>query len=203
MTITTDLCQSWDDASPRFCFETKLYIRLLISIINDEGSTGPPTAWPNQAIVAFDRPYPGVQYIQKPAMTQVLDFLWGSIQYEDFVLLGLIERDLWGPLRPEKKSGHGLSYYSFQGTIYAKSAMTQVLVILGGFSENRYFGNFQILQMSDLGGLTLVPYGLPGTNGDAKLLIWPLPLIYVKTAMTQVLDFVLRSNCTFACWFPL
>ena len=203
MTITTDLCQSWDDASPRFCFETKLYIRLLISIINDEGSTGPPTAWPNQAIVAFDRPYPGVQCIQKPAMTQVLDFLWGSIQYEDFVLLGLIERDLWGPLRPEKKSGHGLSYYSFQGTIYAKSAMTQVLVILGGFSENRYFGNFQILQMSDLGGLTLVPYGLPGTNGDAKLLIWPLPLIYVKTAMTQVLDFVLRSNCTFACWFPL
>ena len=203
MTITTDLCQSWDDASPRFCFETKLYIRLLISIINDEGSTGPPTAWPNQAIVAFDRPYPGVQYIQKPAMTQVLDFLWGSIQYQDFALLGLIERDLWGPIRPEKKSGHGLSYYSFQGTIYAKSAMTQVLVILGGFSENRFFGNFQILQMSDLGGLTLVPYGLPGTNGDAKLLIWPLPLIYVKTAMTQVLDFVLRSNCTFACWFPL
>ena len=43
-----------DDASPRFCFETKLYIRLLISLINDEGSTGPPTAWPNQAIVAFD-----------------------------------------------------------------------------------------------------------------------------------------------------
>ena len=203
MTITTDLYQSWDDASPRFCFETKLYIRLLISIINDEGSTGPPTAWPNQAIVAFDRPYPGVQCIQKPAMTQVLDFLWGSIQYEDFALLGLIERDLWGPIRPEKKSGHGLSYYSFQGTIYAKSAMTQVLVILGGFSENRFFGNSQILQMSDLGGLTLVPYGLPGTNGDAKLLIWPLPLIYVKTAMTQVLDFVLRSNCTFACWFPL
>ena len=104
MTITTDLCQSWDDASPWFCFETKLYIRLLISIINDEGSTGPPTAWPNQAIVAFDRPYPGVQYIQKPAMTLVLDFLWGSIQYEDFALLGLIERDLWGPIRPEKKA---------------------------------------------------------------------------------------------------
>ena len=103
MTITSDLCQNCDDASPRFCFETKLYIRLLISIINDEGSTGPPTAWPNQAIVAFDRPYPGVQYIQKPAMTQVLDFLWGSIQYEDFALLGLIERDLWGPIRPEKK----------------------------------------------------------------------------------------------------
>ena len=145
MTITSDLCQNWDDASPRFCFETKLYIRLLISIINDEGSTGPPTAWPNQAIVAFDRPYPGVQYIQKRAMTQVLDFLWGSIQYEDFALLGLIERDLWGPIRPQKISGHGLSYYSFQGTIYAKSAMTQVLVILGGFSENRFFGTFQIL----------------------------------------------------------
>ena len=42
-----------------------MYIRLLIFFINDEGSTGPPTAWPNQAIVAFDRPYPGVQYIQK------------------------------------------------------------------------------------------------------------------------------------------
>ena len=38
-------------------------------------------------------------------MTQVLDFLWGSIQYEDFAFLGLIERDLWGPLRPEKKKG--------------------------------------------------------------------------------------------------
>ena len=57
--------------------------------------------------------------------------------------------------------------------------MTQVLVILGGFSEIRFFGTFKILQMSDLGGLTLVPYGLPGPNGDTKLLIWPLPLIYV------------------------
>ena len=96
MTITSDVYQNCDDASPRFCFEIKLYIRLLISLINDEGSRGSPTAWPNQAIVAFDRPYPGVQYIQKPAMTQVLDFLWGSIQYEDFAFLGLIERDLWG-----------------------------------------------------------------------------------------------------------
>ena len=73
-------------------------------------------------------------------MTQVLDFLWGSIQYKDFAFLGLIQRDLWGPLRPGKISGHGLSHYLFQGTIYAKSAMTQVLVILGGFSENRFFG---------------------------------------------------------------
>ena len=81
----------------------------------------------------------------KTAMTQVLDFLWGSIQYEDIAFLGLIEMDLWGPLRPGKISGHGLSQYSFQGTIYAKSAMTQVLVILGGFSENRFFGTFQIL----------------------------------------------------------
>ena len=64
MTNTSDICQNCDDTSPKFCFETKLYIRLLISLINDEGSTGPPTAWPNQAIVAFDRPYPGVQYIQ-------------------------------------------------------------------------------------------------------------------------------------------
>ena len=65
MTTTSDIYQNCDDASPRFCFEIKLYIRLLISCINDEGSTGPPTAWPKQAIVAFDRPYPGVQYIQK------------------------------------------------------------------------------------------------------------------------------------------
>ena len=78
-------------------------------------------------------------------MTQVLDFLWGSIQYEDLAFFGLIERDLWGPLRPEKISGYGLSQYSFQGTIYAKFSMTQVLVILGGFSENRFFDTFPIL----------------------------------------------------------
>ena len=78
-------------------------------------------------------------------MTQVLDFLWGSIQYEDFAIWGLIQRDLWGPPRPEKIIGHGLSQYSFQGTIYAKSAMTQVLVNSGGFSENCFFGTFQIL----------------------------------------------------------
>ena len=85
-------------------------------------------------------------------MTQVLDFLWGSIQYEDFAFLGLIEMDLWGPLRPEKISGHGMSQDSFQGTIYAKSAMEQGLVILGGFSENRFFGTFQILPFVGFGG---------------------------------------------------
>ena len=78
-------------------------------------------------------------------MTQVLDFLWGSIQHEDFAIWGLIQRNLWGPPRPEKISGHGLLQYLFQGTIYAKTAMTQVLVILGGFSENHFFGTFQIL----------------------------------------------------------
>ena len=30
-------------------------------------------------------------------MTQVLDFLWGSIKYKDFAFFGLIQRDLWGP----------------------------------------------------------------------------------------------------------
>ena len=78
-------------------------------------------------------------------MTQVLDFLWSSIQHEYLAFVGLIQRDLWGPLRPEKISGHGLSQYSFQGTIYAKSAITQVLVNLGGFSEYRFFCTFQIL----------------------------------------------------------
>ena len=78
-------------------------------------------------------------------MTQVVDFLWGSIQHEDFAIWGLIQRNLWGPPRPEKISGHGLLQYLIQGTIYAKTAMTQVLVILGGFSENHFFGTFQIL----------------------------------------------------------
>ena len=128
-------------------------------------------------------------------MTQVLDFLWGSIQYKDFAFFGLIQRDLWGTIRPGKISGHGLFQYVFQGTIYAKSAMTQVLVILGGFSENCFFGTYQILWMSDFGGLTLVPYGLLGPNGDTKLLIWPIPLIYVKTAMTQDALYYHHSIC--------
>ena len=96
-------------------------------------------------------------------MTQVLDFLWGSIQYEDFAFLGLIERDLWGPLRPGKLGIYGLSQYSFQGTIYAKSAMTQVLVILGGFSENRFFGTFQILPFVGFGGSYPRPLRPAGT----------------------------------------
>ena len=98
---------------------------------------------PNGDTKLFIWPLPLI-YV-KTAMTQVLDFLWGLIQYEDFAFWGQIERDLWGPLRPGKISGHGLSQYSSHGTIYAKSAMTQVLVILGGFSENRFFRTFQIL----------------------------------------------------------
>ena len=35
-------------------------------------------------------------------MTQVLDFLWGSIQYEDFAFWGLIQGDMWGPYGLEK-----------------------------------------------------------------------------------------------------
>ena len=35
-------------------------------------------------------------------MTQVLDFLWGSIQYEDFAFLGLIERICGVPYGLEK-----------------------------------------------------------------------------------------------------
>ena len=145
MTITSDICQNCDDASPRFCFEIKLYIRLLISLINDEGSIGPPTAWPNQTIVAFDRPYPGVQYIQKLRWRKSYIFCEARFNISIFSFLGLIQGDMWGPLRPEKIISHGLSQYSFQGTIYAKSAMTQILVILGEFSENRFFGTFQIL----------------------------------------------------------
>ena len=45
-------------------------------------------------------------------MTQVQDFLWGSIQYKDFAFWGLIQRDLWGPLPPVKISGYSLSQYS-------------------------------------------------------------------------------------------
>ena len=80
-----------------------------------------------------------------------------------FAILGLIEMDLWRPLRPGKISGHGLSQYSFQGTIYAKSAMTQVLVILGGFSENRFFGTFQILSFVGFGGSYPRPLRPAGT----------------------------------------
>ena len=145
MTNTSDICHNCDDASSRFDFETKLYIRLLISLVNDEGSTGPPTAWPHQAKVAFDRPYPGVQYIQKLRWRKSKIFCEARFNMRIWRFGGLIQRGLWGPLRPEKISGHGLSQYSFLGTIYAKSAMTQVLVILGGFSENRFFGTFQIL----------------------------------------------------------
>ena len=96
-------------------------------------------------------------------MTQVLDFCEARFNMRIFAFLGLIEMDLWGPLRPGKISGHGLSQYSFQGTIYAKSAMTQVLVILGGFSENRFFGTFQILPFVGFGGSYPRPLRPAGT----------------------------------------
>ena len=86
----------WDLLGPDWTFG------LLISRINNEGSRGPPMAWPNQAIVAFDRPYHRGTIYPKTAMTHVLHFLWGSIQYQDFAIWGLIQRDLWGPLRPGK-----------------------------------------------------------------------------------------------------
>ena len=46
------------------------------------------------------------------------------------------------------------------------------------------------------GGLTLVPYGPSGPNGDNKLLTWLSPLMYVRTTMTQVLEFF-KSDWTF------
>ena len=64
MTKTSDICQNCDDASPRLFVSTNCTFVLLISLITDGGSTGPRTAWQNQAIEAFDRPYPGVQYIE-------------------------------------------------------------------------------------------------------------------------------------------
>ena len=73
-------------------------------------------------------------------MTQVLDFCKARFNIRIFSIGGLVQRDLWGPLRPGKISGHGLSQYSFLGITYAKSAMIQVLVILRGISENRLFG---------------------------------------------------------------
>ena len=48
--------------------------------------------------------------------------------------------------------------------------MTQVLVISGGFSENRLFGTYQILWKSDLGGLNLVPYRLLAPSGNLVIL---------------------------------
>ena len=134
-------------------------------------------------------------------MTQVLDFLWGSIQYKDFAFWGLIQRDLWGPptswkhKRPRPETVHN--------PVYSISKIC-VDACLSYFRRIFWKSLFRHLPDSldvGFGGLTLVPYGLLGPNGDTKLLIWPIPLIYVKTAMTQVLDFVLRPNCTFACWF--
>ena len=58
-----------------------------------------------------------------------------------------------GSLPPGKINGHGLSQYSFQGTMHAKSAMTQVLVILGGIFENRFLGTYRDFCMSGLGVL--------------------------------------------------
>ena len=54
---------------------------LWISLINKEGSAGPPMVLPNQATVDLDKPYPGAMgtICPKTAMTQVLDFLRGSI----------------------------------------------------------------------------------------------------------------------------
>ena len=139
-----NICKICDDASPRFFVRLDSIRGFCVFGANSEGPVG--SQWPEKISGPGLSQYSfqGTIYA-KSAMTQVLDFLWGSIQYEDFAFLGLIQRDLWGPLWSQKLSGHGLSQYLFQGTIYAKSAMTQFLVILGGFSENRFFGTFQIL----------------------------------------------------------
>ena len=133
-------------------------------------------------------------------MTQVLDFLWGSIQYEDFCVFranwdGPVgSPTAWKNKRPRPVAvlipGYNICKICDDGRLsYFRRIFWKSLF--------RHFPDSPICRI--WGGLTLVPYGLPGPNGDTKLLIWPLPLIYVKTAMTQVLDFVLRQNCIFAC----
>ena len=136
-------------------------------------------------------------------MTQVLDFLWGSIQYKDFEFFGAHSE---GPVRSP--------------TAWKNKRPRPVAVLIPGYNIykicddaglsyfRRIFWKSLFRHLPDsldvrFGGLTLVPYGLLGPNGDTKLLIWPIPLIYVKSAMTQVLYFDLRPNCTFACWFLL
>ena len=70
-----------------------------------------PTAWPNQAIVGFDRPHPGVQYIQKLRWRKSWIFCEARFNMRIFSFAGLIQRDLWSPLRPGKIRGYCLSQY--------------------------------------------------------------------------------------------
>ena len=203
MTITSDICQNCDDASRRFCFETKLYIRLLISLINDEGSTGPPTAWPNQAIVAFDRPYQGVQYIQKLRWrkSQIFCEAWFNMTIFSF-FGGNWEGSVGSPTAWKNKRPRPVAVLIPGYNIY-KICDDASLSYFRRIFWISLFRHFPDSLDVGFGGSYPRPLRLPGPNGDTKLLIWPLPLIYVETAMTQVLDFVLRPNCTFACWFLL
>ena len=139
----------------------------------------------------------------KTAMTQVLDFLWGSIQYEDFCVFGANwDGPVWSPMAWKNKRPRPVAVL-IPGYNICKICDDASLSYFRRIFWKSLFRHFPDSPDVGFGGLTLVPYGLPGLNGDTKLLIWPLPLIYVKTAMTQVLDFVLKPNCTFACWFLL
>ena len=57
-------------------------------------------------------------------------FLWGSIQYDNFAFWGLVQRDLWGPLRPGKISGHSMSQYSLQVYYVVRTFNYLVIIII-------------------------------------------------------------------------
>ena len=130
-------------------------------------------------------------------MTQVLDFLWGSIQYEDFCVYGANwDRPVGSPTAWKIKRPRPVAVLipGYNICKICDDASLSYFRRIFWKSLFRHFPDSLDVGFGGGGGLTLVPYGLPGPNGDTKLLIWPLPLMYVKTAMTQVLDFVLRSK---------
>ena len=59
------------------------------------------------------------------------------------------------------------------------------------------FGTSRFCWLPDFGHVALAPYGLPGLTGYTKLLTSPSPPIYVRTAMTQVLEYF-RPYLTFS-----
>ena len=166
MTITSDICQNWDDASPRFCFETKLHIRLLISLMKD------PIQGYNISKNCDDA---------SPRFFVRLDSIWG------FCDLGAnSEGPVGSPTARKNKRPRPVAVL-IPGYNICKICDDKCLSYFRRIFWKSLFRHFPDSLDVGFGGLTLVPYGLAGPNGDTKLLVWPLPLIYVKSAMTQVL----------------
>ena len=74
-------------------------------------------------------------------MTHVQDFLWGSIQYDVFAFFGAYsERPVGSPTAWKNKQPRPVAVL-IPGYIFDDTS----LIYLGGSSENRFFGTYQIL----------------------------------------------------------